>query len=392
MESTAHIYLDYQATTPVDPRVLEAMIPFFNDRFGNAASVQHAQGNDAREAVEIAREQVAELIGGDRREVVFCSGATEATNLALKGLTEEADRHHIVVSAIEHPAVLDVARAMESRGFELTELPVDGEGQISLADLEVAVTDRTLLVSVAAANNEIGTLSPLRKIAQIAHARGALLHTDAAQAAGKVDVDVRRDEIDLLSLSAHKMYGPKGVGVLYVASEVQSRVSPLLHGGGHERGLRSGTINSPGVIGLGSAAAIARSERHDEATRLSTLAERLYVCLRGAVGDLELNGPRLEAGRLPGNLNLRFPGVDAEALMANCPDLSLSAGSACAAATPTPSHVLTAIGLDPQAAEQSVRLGVGRPTCAADVDRAAEQLSAAIGRVRAMVGEPAGAA
>lgn len=391
MELAHTLYLDYQATTPVDPRVLEVMMPFFGVRFGNPASIQHAQGNSAREAVEVAREQVATLIGGDRREIVFCSGATEANNLALKGLTEKVDRGHLVVSATEHPAVLDVARALERRGFELTELPVDAEGQISLADLEAAVTDRTLLVSVAAANNEIGALAPLREIAQITHAHGALLHTDAAQAAGKIDIDVRRDGIDLLSLSAHKMYGPKGVGALYVARELQGRISPLLEGGGHERGLRSGTVNTPGVVGFGSAAAFARGEREEESARLRVLAKRLYARLCFAIDGLELNGPPLEGARLPGNLNLRFPDIDAEAMMANCPALSFSAGSACAAATPTPSHVLTAIGLDQQAAEESVRLGVGRPTVAADVDRAADTLIAASARLRATSGEPIGA-
>jgi cysteine desulfurase len=390
METAEGIYLDYQATTPVDPRVLEAMLPFFSDRFGNPASVQHAQGNGAREAVELAREQVATLVGADRREIVFCSGATEANNLALKGLAEGADRRHLVVGAAEHPAVLDVARALAGSGFELTELPVDKYGQVSLPDLEGAVTDRTLLVSVAAANNEIGTLAPLREIAAAAHSRGALLHTDAAQAAGKIEIDVGRDGIDLLSISAHKMYGPKGAGALYVKRELQERITPLLIGGGHERGLRSGTTNAPGVVAMGSAAALAAAE-DGEADRLRALAERLFLRLRSTVDGLELNGPPLDGARLPGNLNLRFPGVDAEALMANCPELAFSAGSACSAATPTPSHVLTAIGLGQSAAEESVRLGVGRPTTAADVDRAADLLAAATDRIRQASLAPMGA-
>ncbi len=391
METTHSIYLDYQATTPVDPRVLEVMLPFFTHRFGNPASVQHAQGNSARKAVELAREQIASMVRADRREIVFCSGATEANNLALKGLAEGASRRHLVVSAIEHPAVLDVARALEHSGFELTELPVDGAGQVSLAELEAAVTDRTLLVSVAAANNEIGTLAPLREIATIAHSRGAFFHTDAAQAAGKIEIDVGRDGIDLLSMSAHKMYGPKGVGALYARRELQGRISPLLDGGGHERGLRSGTVNAPGVVGMGSAAALAMLEREAEATRTRRLTERLYARLGAAVDGLGLNGPGLEGARLPGNLNLHFRGIDAEVLMANCAGLAFSAGSACSAATPTPSHVLTAIGLDQQAAEESVRLGVGRPTSAADVDRAADLLVGATARIRRSSMEQVGA-
>ena len=391
METTHSIYLDHQATTPVDPRVLDAMLPFFTQHFGNPASVQHAQGDSARKAVELAREQVAAAVGADRREIVFCSGATEANNRALKGLAEGAYRRHPVVSAIEHPAVLDVGRALARSGFELTELPVDSAGGVSLADLEATVTDRTLVVSVAAANNEIGTLAPLREIAAIAHSRGAHFHTDAAQAAGKIEIDVERDGIDMLSMSAHKMYGPKGVGALYVKRELQDRISPLLDGGSHERGLRSGTVNAPGVVGMGSAAALAMLEREAETTRMRQLAERLYARLDSAVDGLELNGPRLEEPRLPGNLNLHFPGIDAEVLMANCPDLAVSAGSACSAATPTPSHVLTAIGLGQQAAEESVRLGVGRPTTAADVDRAADLLAAATARVRGISMERVGA-
>src|SRR5436305_3924908 len=277
METTHGIYLDHQATTPVDPRVLDAMLPFFSQHFGNPASIQHAQGNGAREAVELAREQVAAAVGADRREIVFCSGATEANNLALKGLAEGASRRHLIVSAIEHPAVLDVVRALARSGFELTELPVDTAGRISLADLEAAVTDRTLVVSVAVANNEIGTLAPLREIAAIAHSRGALFHTDAAQAAGKIEIAVERDGIDMLSMSAHKMYGPKGIGALYVKKELQNRISPLLDGGNHERGLRSGTINAPGAVGMGSAAALAMLERKVETTRVRQLADRLYA-------------------------------------------------------------------------------------------------------------------
>ncbi len=378
------IYLDYQATTPVDPRVVEAMLPYFSERFANPASVQHSLGQRASEAVGLAREQVATLLGADRREVIFTSGATEANNLALKGLADAAHRRHIVVLATEHPAVLDTARSLARHGFNLTELAVDSDGQPSLADLEATINDHTLLVSVAAANNEIGTLPPLKAISEIVHERGALLHTDAAQAGGKVDLDVRRDGIDLLSVSSHKMYGPKGVGALYVRTELQGQVSPLIDGGGHERGLRSGTINTPGVVGLGIAAELAHAVDAEEAQRLKNLAARFYEALCSEIDGVELNGPTEQ--RLPGNLNLRILGLDAEILMANCPQLAISSGSACSAATPTPSHVLTAIGLGQEEAEQSVRVGFGRPTTEAEVDHAVGLLAAAISKSRAAVG------
>ncbi|HEY5941844.1 MAG TPA: cysteine desulfurase family protein [Solirubrobacterales bacterium] len=380
MDSTDLIYLDYQATTPVDPRVLKAMLPYFGERFGNAASVQHAAGRAASVAVEAAREQVAGSIGADRREIVFCSGATEADSLAIKGLTKGSERDRLVVLATEHPAILGPVRSLHRSGYEVVELDVDAAGQPSLLNLREAVDERTLLVSVAAANNEIGTLAPLAEIAEIAHEKGAYFHTDAAQAVGKVDLDVGRDGIDLLSLSGHKLYGPKGVGALYVRRELQPLIAPQIEGGGHERGLRSGTLNVPGIIGLGAAAELAAAGREEEAKRLQALADRFLKKLREEVDGVELNGP---AERLPGNLNLRFPGVDAEALIANCPELAISAGSACSAATPTPSHVLTAIGLDHEAAEQSVRIGIGRPTTGPEVDRAADLLVAAVNRIHA---------
>jgi len=385
MASTDFVYLDYQATTPVDPRVLEAMLPYFGERFGNAASVQHAAGQDAAAAVESARERVARAIGADRREIVFTSGATEADSLALKGMTRGSERDRLVVLATEHPAVLEAARSLRRDGYEVIELAVDAAGQPSLSELRAAVDERTLLVSVAAANNEIGTLPPLAEIAAIAHEKGAYFHTDAAQAVGKVDLDVGRDGIDLLSLSGHKLHGPKGIGALYVRRELQPLLAPQIEGGGHERGLRSGTLNVPGIVGLGAAAELATASREEEAQRLRALSDRFLQRLREEVEGVELNGP---ADRLPGNLNLRFPGLDAEALIANCPGLAISAGSACSAATPTPSHVLTAIGLDQEAAEQSVRIGIGRPTTSAEVDRAADLLAAAVARIRAAAAEP----
>ncbi|HSR93416.1 MAG TPA: cysteine desulfurase family protein [Solirubrobacterales bacterium] len=373
------IYLDYQATTPVDPRVLKAMLPYFGEQFGNAASVQHAAGRAASAAVEAAREQVAGSIGADRREIVFCSGATEANGLALKGLTTGSERNRLVVLATEHPGILGPVRSLHRSGYEVVELDVDAAGRPSLLDLREAVDERTLLVSAAAANNEIGTLPPLAEIADIAHEKGAYFHTDAAQAVGKVDLDVGPDGIDLLSLSGHKLYGPKGVGALYVRRELQPLIAPQIEGGGHERGLRSGTLNVPGIVGLGAAAALAAAGREEEAERLQALADRFLKKLREEVDGVELNGP---AERLPGNLNLRLLGVDAEALIANCPELAISAGSACSAATPTLSHVLTAIGLDQEAAEQSVRIGIGRPTTGPEVDRAADLVVAAVNRIR----------
>lgn len=383
------IYLDYQATTPVDPAALEAMLPYFSERFGNPASVQHQAGNQANEAVERARRQVAALLGAEWREIFFCSGATEANNLALRGLAEKADRRRLVTLATEHPAILDPLRALAEDGFELTILGVDEEGQPDLDELAAAVDEQTLLVSVAAANNEIGTLPPLAAIAEIAHTRGALLHTDAAQAAGKIDLDVERDGIDLLSLSAHKLYGPKGVGALYVRREHQHRISPTQLGGGHERGLRSGTLNAPGIVGLGAAAELARQKRVADAERLDTLADDFLGRLSDHVDGVDLNGPR--SRRLPGNRNLRIHGVDADALIANCPDLCFSAGSACSAATPSASHVLLAVGLSAEAAEQSVRIGFGRPTTPAEIDQAAELMAHAIERIRARTADPVGA-
>lgn len=388
---TPPIYLDYQATTPVDPRVLDRMLPYFSERFANPASVQHRAGQQAADAVAVAREQIAGLIGADRREIVFCSGATEANNLALKGAAARScDRRRLVTIATEHPAVLDPLRALADRGFEVCVLGVDHDGQPDLEELAAAVDERTLLVTVAAANNEIGTIAPLRQIADIAHTSGALLHTDAAQAAGRIDLDVERDGIDLLSLSAHKHYGPKGVGALYIRREHQRHLAPLLDGGGHEKGLRSGTPNTPGIVGLGAAAELAATQRAEDAARLTELADRFHRDLTERVGDIELNGPPA-SDRLSGNLNLRISGVDAEALIANCPELCFSAGSACSAATPTPSHVLIAIGLDDEQADQSARFGFGRPTTAADVDHAIDMLAEAIVRIRSRAAQPIGA-
>lgn len=378
------VYLDYHATTPVDPRVVAAMLPFFTESFGNAASRQHRYGWVAQEAVDRARAEVAALIGADAREIVFTSGATEANNLALKGLVEAAPpgRRHIVTVATEHKSVLDVCRRLEARGVRTTVLAVDGLGRVDLDALRQAVSAETLVVSVMAANNEIGVLAPLDRIAAIVHEKGALLHTDAVQAAGKVPFDVAALGIDLASLSAHKLYGPKGVGALYVRRR-NPRVSlaPQIDGGGHERGMRSGTLNVPGIVGFGAAARLAAAERDAESARLLALRTRLLDALRARVGDLVVNGP-LDA-RLPGNLNVSFPGVDGESLLVGLSeDVAVSSGAACTSAQP--SHVLTALGRTTDLALASLRFGLGRWTTEADVDFAAERVGALVSRLRAV--------
>jgi cysteine desulfurase len=374
------IYLDHQATTPVDPRVVEAMLPYFAEHFGNPASVQHSAGVEAAEAVAVARRHVAMLLKADAGEILFVSGATEANNLALKGLAAGSHRRHIVTIATEHQAILDPVAALAEEGFEVSVLGVDRDGMPDLDELAGAVSEQTLVVSVAAANNEIGSLSPLRKIADIAHAHGALLHTDAAQAAGKIDMDVERHGVDLLSLSAHKFYGPKGAGALYVRRDAQRGLDPMMHGGAQEAGLRSGTLNVPGIVGLGAACKLAASEQAEEAAHVRELRDRFEDRLRVLLDGIELNGS--SSSRLPGNLNLRFVGVDSEALMANCPDVAFSSGSACSAATPTPSHVLVAVGLSREAAEESARFGFGRHTTQSEVDAAVEQIAPAVRRIR----------
>jgi cysteine desulfurase len=373
------IYLDYQATTPLDPRVLDAMLPFFTVRFGNPSSV-HAFGLAAADAVESARAQVARGINADPREVVFTSGATEANNLALKGLAAAGKkRRRLVTLATEHAAVLKPAAALASAGFDVTVLPVDELGMPDLDQLAAVVDDQTLVVSVAAANSEIGALLPLETIAEIVHRCGALLHTDAAQAVGKLPVDVDGLAVDLLSISGHKLYGPKGIGALYIRREHQPKLHPLLDGGEHERGLRSGTLNVPAIVGFGAAVELAVEELPQEAPRIEELRDRLLQQLQCELDGVAINGPH---NRLPGNLNVRFFGVHGEALIANCPSLAFSAGSACSAGVPDPSHVLLALGLDHDAASECVRISLGRPTTEHEVDVAVESLVAAVTRVR----------
>jgi cysteine desulfurase len=378
------VYLDYHATTPVDPEVFQAMAPYFTEKFGNAASRQYRLGWDAQHAVEQARGEVAQLIGADAKEIVWTSGATEANNLALKGLADvlTASRNHIVTVATEHKSVLDTCARLGRHGFSVTVLPVDRAGQIDLDALRAAVTAQTAVVSVMAANNEIGVLPPIAAIADIAHEQGALMHSDAVQAAGKVPWDVNTTGVDLASVTAHKVYGPKGVGALYVRRKnPRVTIAPLLDGGGHERGMRSGTLNVPGIVGFGKAAVLARRLMDQEGERLLRLRTRLLDGLRARVGDMVVNGS-LEP-RLPGNLNVSFPGVDGEALLISlCEDVAVSSGAACTAAEP--SHVLKALGHPVDLALASLRFGLGRWTTDEDVDVVCARVTETVMRLRTM--------
>ena len=375
------IYLDHHATTPVDPRVLEAMLPWFTERFGNAASRNHAWGWEASDAVDAARAQAAALIGANPREIVFTSGATESNNLAIKGLGWRARHNRMVTCRTEHKAVLDLADWLEEElGFEVERLHVEEDGRIALDELEEALAQPTELVSLMAANNEVGVLHPLAEISRICHERGARLHVDAAQAAGRSPLDVRTLEIDLLSISAHKMYGPKGVGALYVRGALRGAMEAQMHGGGHERGLRSGTLNVPGIVGFGAACAIAAAELEPEAARLAALRDRLLERLTTALDGVRVNGTL--SPRLPNNLNVSFEGVDGETLLGKLDGVAVSSGSACTTADPQPSHVLRALGLSDRLAQASLRFGLGRTTTAEEIEQAAEQVIEAVRRLR----------
>lgn len=374
------VYLDHHATTPVDPRVVEAMLPYFTVAFGNATSRTHRFGWEAREAVERARRQVALLIGAGAREVVFTSGATEANHLAIAGAAAAAptDRRHVVTVATEHRAVLEPCRQLGASGWTVTELPVDPTGLVDLDAVARAITPGTALVSVMLANNEIGVLQAVAEIASLAHARGALLHTDAVQALGRVPVDVAALGVDLASFSAHKLYGPKGVGALYVKRGVEKRLAAPVRGGGQERGLRGGTLNVPGIVGFGAACDVAGREMPDEARRVGALRDRLWQLLQERAGGVSMNGA--SAPRLPGNLNVRVAGIDGESLHVGLTEIAVSSGAACTSAEP--SHVLMALGLDKTAALASLRFGLGRGTTAADIDRAASHVADVVAHVR----------
>ena len=378
------LYLDHHATTPLDPRVLAAMRPWWEDNFANPGSVEHAMGRAAEEAVEQARAHIADLIGADPREIVLTSGATEANNLAIKGAarfaaSQGSDRRRIVTLATEHKCVLESVRDLAAEGFEPVLLPVDANGLVDPGTLRAAVDDRTLLVTAMAVNNEIGVIQDLAAIAAIAKAAGALFHTDAAQAAGRIPVDVQDIQADLVSLSAHKMYGPKGIGALYVRRRPRVRLAPLFSGGGQERGLRSGTLPAPLIVGFGEAARIAATEGLLDSGRIAGQRDRFLAALAAAIPGLALNAEH--APRVAGNASIAFPGgVSAQDIMAAAPGLCVSTGSACSSAEVEPSYVLRAIGLDEARARATLRIGIGRFTSPADVDRAAAMLAEAWAR------------
>ncbi len=380
------VYLDNQATTACDPRVVAAMLPFFSERFGNAHSAEHAMGRDAEAAMEAARAQLAALIGAEAREVVFTSGATESNNLAIKGFARQAaargdGRRRLVSVATEHKCVLGSLAALRAEGFEVVLLGVRPDGLLDAGAAEEALAVPTLLLSVMAANNETGVVQDIAGLAALAHRHGAAFHTDAAQAVGKLPLDVRAMDIDLLSVSGHKFYGPKGVGALYVRRRPRVRLAPLFSGGGQERGLRSGTMPVPLLVGLGEAARIAGAEMEVEAARIARLRDDLLARLRRGLPGLAVNGSM--GARLAGNLNLTFPAATAAALLAEAPELCVSTGSACSSAEVAPSYVLSALGLSPEAAGRSLRIGIGRFNSAADIAFAAETLLAAHARIEA---------
>ena len=362
-------YLDYQATTPLDPHVRNAMLPYFEDHFGNPHSINHAYGWEAADAVCTARGHVAEFVGADDDEILFTSGATESCNLALRGVARASSRNRnkFVTLATEHPAVLETVRDLGRTGYEATVLPVNRDGLLDLADLERAVDDRTALVSVMAANNEIGVLQPLPEIASLCHARGALLHTDATQAAGRIGIDIDAWGVDLLSLSAHKVYGPKGIGALFARSSV--RIEPIVTGGGQEHGLRPGTVPAPLAVGFGEACRVASEQWEEDAGRVSQLVEHLMHGIRKACPNVQFFG-HLER-RLPGSLSVGFPGVTADEVIDSVSDrIAISTGSACSSGTAEPSRVLLSLGLPPDIAATGVRVSLGRFTCEAEIDTA----------------------
>ncbi|RMH27227.1 MAG: cysteine desulfurase [Candidatus Hydrogenedentota bacterium] len=378
------VYLDNHATTRLDPRVLEAMMPYLTTEYGNASSTTHLYGMRAKEAVERARSQVAALIGASPKEIIFTSGATESINAALKGALACSSRKRVVTTAIEHKAVLDCCHFLQSRGIEVEVVPVTSEGFVDLAALQTALQEETALVSIIHANNEIGTIQPLEEIARLAKPHGALLHVDAAQSLGKIPIQVRSLGIDLMSMSAHKLYGPKGVGALYVRGGLPGvKLEPLLHGGGQERGLRAGTLNVAGIVGLGAACEIARAEMTTEAERLRQLRDLLLARLREGIEGLVVNGSL--TSRLPNNLNVSIPGVEGEALLMSLRnEVAVSSGSACASHTREASHVLKAIGRSPALAHSSLRFGLGRFTTREEVEFAATSVIEKVKKLRSL--------
>src|SRR5579885_2655343 len=377
------IYMDNHATTPVDPRVFQAITPYFTDTFGNAASRNHSFGWVAEEAVEKARKQVASLIGATAKEIVWTSGATESNNLAIKGVAEMyAEKgNHIITAATEHKAVLDTCKRLEKNGVRVTYLPVQQNGLIDLDQLRAAITDKTILITIMYANNEIGVLQPIAEIGKIAKERGVLFHSDATQAVGKVPVDVIKEGIDIASVSAHKMYGPKGVGALYVRRRnPRVKLTAKIDGGGHERGMRSGTLNVPGIVGLGAACEIAQKEMPEESKRLEYLRDKLKDRLLAGLDEVYINGTTER--RLPNNLNISFAYVEGESLLMGINDVAVSSGSACTSATLEPSYVLKALGVGEDLAHTSIRFGLGRFNTEEEVDYVIERVVETVNRLR----------
>ncbi len=380
MPTQLPIYLDNNATTPVDERVLNAMLPYLKDRFGNAASRTHTFGWHAEDAVDLAREQIASLINAQPKDIIFTSGATESDNLAIKGVAAAAKTPHIITQATEHHAVLDSCRALEREGVAVTILPVDSHGITDPSDIANAITDNTVLVSIMAANNEIGTCQAIEEIGAICRTKNIYFLTDAAQAIGKYPLDVEAMHIDLLSISAHKLYGPKGAGALYVRSRPRVRLVGQIDGGGHEKGMRSGTLNVPGIVGLGEACALAQKHIETEAKHSQHLRQRLQKHLFNALPQIQLNGHPEQ--RLPGNLNISFAGVDGESLLMSLRDVALSSGSACTSASLEPSYVLKAIGVSNDMAQCSIRFGIGRFNTEEEIDYVAERVIQEVNRLR----------
>src|SRR5882724_1293256 len=377
------IYLDNPATTPMDPRVLEAMIPYFSGKFGNAASRNHQFGWEAEAAVENAREQIAKLIGATAKEIIFTSGATESNNLAIKGVAEmyKEKGNHIITAATEHKAVLDTCKRLEKYGYRVTYLPVQKDGLVNIEDLKRAMDDKTILVTIMAANNEIGVLQPIDEIGRICKEKGVLFHTDAVQALGKVPLDVNKSNIALMSLTGHKLYGPKGVGALYVRRKnPRVQLSAIIDGGGHERGMRSGTLNVPGIVGFGKACEIAMQEMPTESKRLAGLRDRLKDKLLKNLDETHVNGSMEH--RLPGNLNISFVYVEGESLLMGINDIAVSSGSACTSATLEPSYVLKALGLGDDVAHSSIRFGIGRFNTEGEIDYVADRMIDTVKKLR----------
>jgi cysteine desulfurase len=378
------IYLDYQSTTPTDPRVVEAMLPYFTQKFGNPHSRSHAFGWEAEEAIEVAREQVAALIGASAKEIIFTSGATESNNMAIKGVARfhKEKKNHVITVVTEHKCVLDSCRHLEREGFEVTYLPVQKNGLVDLEVLRAAITERTSIVSIMAINNEIGVIQPLAEIGKLCREKGVYFHTDAAQAFGKIPIDVEAMNIDLLSISGHKIYAPKGIGALYVRRRPRVRMEALMNGGGQERGMRSGTLPTPLVVGLGEAARIAKEEMAAETSRIRYLSDKFYHAVAKSIPDVFLNGDREQ--RWAGNLNLSFAYIEGESMIMAIKDLAVSSGSACTSASLEPSYVLRAIGVGEDLAHTSIRFGFGRFTTEEEVDYAIKTVTNSINRLREM--------